>query len=153
MKKNAMCQIAVGVLSTCLAGAALAAGGPADLCNSGNIKRSEIVQTTNNNKTQFDYGYEGGRKLKFTFTRRIENKTGVNCVVQFNGGEDFYFKSEWKAGYTVSRADSNKIVLRSGAVTDLFSINANDITYQRAWTTGRAPADLTFNGVISGKGY
>ena len=52
MKKNAMSQIAVGLLSTCLAGAALAAGGPGDLCNSDNIKRSEIVPTTNANKNQ-----------------------------------------------------------------------------------------------------
>ncbi len=150
MKKNAMSQIAVGVLSTCLAGAALANGGPGDLCNSGNIKRSEIVQTTNANKYQKDWY---GKLKAFNFTRRIQNTTGVNCVVQFNGGEVWFKKNGIHAGYTAENAGSSKIMLRAGAVTDVFANNTNDITYQRAYTTPTAPLGLTFDGVMSGRDY
>ena len=116
MKKNAMCQIAVGVLSTCLAGAALANGGPGDLCNSDNIHRSDI---------KYDKNIYGPQ-----YTRTLHNTTLLGCIIKFQD-------NSWIiAGQRAKNEQSqNALWLPPGGSTTVNGWSQNDITYERAKTS------------------
>ncbi len=116
MKKNAMCHIAVGVLSTCLAGAALANGGPGDLCNSNNIHRSDIKYDKN------IYGRQ--------YTRTLHNTTLLGCVIKFQD-------NSWRIAGQESKNErsQNALWLPPGGSTTVTGWKQSDITYERAKTS------------------
>ncbi len=125
MKKNAMCQIAVGVLSTCLAGAALAAGGPGDVCNSNNIHRSAITSIDKSSAL----------KLRgYNYQRTIYNTTGVICGIKFRG--DNWAEKRLLNNSNLERKPAGIDILRidSRFSTTVYGETENDITYERAKT-------------------
>ncbi len=115
MKKNAMCQIAVGVLSTCLAGAALAAGGPGDVCNSNNIHRSDI---------KYDKNIYGPQ-----YTRTLHNSTGVGCIIKFR---DYSWRIAGKQ--QLDFPSQSALLLPPGGSISVAGWKQSDITYERAMT-------------------
>ena len=125
MKKNAMCQIAVGLLTTCLAGAALAAGGPGDECNSDNIQRSAITKIW----TMNDADLAKFKNVGLNYERTIYNSTSRTCVVKFRG-DNWMTTSRWNT----KPSGMNAISLGSHWQITIYGSTENDITYERAKT-------------------
>ncbi len=125
MKKNAMSQIAVGLLSTCLAGAALANGGPGDLCNSDNIHRSNITSINKNSPY---------KALGYKYERTIHNTTGVLCAIKFRGNNWSEQRLMNINNLATKPSEYSILKIDSGYSTTVYGVTQNDITYERGRT-------------------